>query len=118
MSGVVVVALTLALGSSAPGTEVAPHHAPRCSGDRATIVGSNHRDVLIGTPRDDVIVARAGADEVHARHGDDLICGGRGRDLLLGNGGRDRFDGGGGSDTCRYTVREAPLVVSCDPIHF
>ena len=91
----------------------------RCAGWRATIVGTNRRDVLRGTPGRDVIAGLGGDDRILGLGGDDIICGGPGRDVILGGrgddlsyGGADRDvingqagrnvnDGGPGNDTCR-----------------
>ena len=70
----------------------------RCSGRKATIVGTKGRDRLRGTPRADVIAALGGRDRVTARHGNDVVCGGAGNDVLRGGPGRDRLQGGKGAD--------------------
>jgi Ca2+-binding RTX toxin-like protein len=61
--------------------------APRCSGRRATIVGTARADVIRGTTGDDVILGLGGPDVINGRGGDDRICGGRGNDRLLGGAG-------------------------------
>ena len=84
-----------------PGTGVgatAPTVPPRCSGRKATIVGSSGRDHLRGTKRGDVIVGLGGLDIVSGLSGRDLICGGKGDDVLRGNRGQDAIEGGKGSD--------------------
>ena len=82
--------------------------APRCFGERATIVGTARGEVIRGTPRADVIVALGGADVINGRGGNDVICGGRGNDrivagagnfdVLFGQSGDDELLGGGGFD--------------------
>jgi hypothetical protein len=71
---------------------------PMCMGHRATIVGTNGRDVLTGTPRRDVIVAKAGNDVIRGGAGNDVICAGAGDDRVWGQGGHDRVAGQGGHD--------------------
>ena len=84
-----------------------PATAAKCAGRKATIVGTNGRDVIRGTARRDVIAAFGGNDIVRALGGDDIVCagagndtvlGGAGRDVLRGNAGRDRLFGGAGID--------------------
>ena len=71
---------------------------PRCSGKKATIVGTDHADVLKGTSGRDVIVGLGGADTIEGLRGDDFICGGLGDDTILGSRGGDFIKGGGGND--------------------
>jgi Divergent InlB B-repeat domain/RTX calcium-binding nonapeptide repeat (4 copies) len=72
----------------------------RCSGKRATIIGTENADVLRGTPHADVFVARGGSDRIFGRGGPDVICGGGGSDKLFGHSGDDILDGGKGTDAC------------------
>jgi RTX calcium-binding nonapeptide repeat (4 copies) len=65
--------------------------APKCAGNRPTIVGTEGKDKLKGTRKDDVILARGGKDRVKGKGGDDLLC---------GNGAKDKLIGGGGEDEC------------------
>jgi Ca2+-binding RTX toxin-like protein len=74
---------------------------PKCAGKKATIVGSQGRDVLRGNAGPDVIVARGGRDRVLGKGGRDLICGGSGADTLSGGTGRDVVEGGSGDDFFR-----------------
>ncbi len=78
-----------------------------CAGVRATIVGTNARNVIRGTARRDVIAALGGNDLVRGLGGNDLIClgagndrgiGGAGDDHILGQAGADREEGGAGAD--------------------
>jgi Tol biopolymer transport system component len=78
-----------------------------CAGVRATIVGTNARNVIRGTPKRDVIAALGGNDLVRGLGGGDLIClgagndrgiGGAGADHILGQAGTDREEGGPGAD--------------------
>jgi Ca2+-binding RTX toxin-like protein len=71
---------------------------PRCSGEKATIVGTSDDDVLRGTRRVDVIVGRAGDDTIHGKGRNDLICGGGNSDTIFGGGGADIIIGGSGDD--------------------
>jgi uncharacterized delta-60 repeat protein len=96
------LAVARLLGDSAGGhgpTRPAPAVA-RCEGRRATIVGTERRDILRGTRRADVIVALGGNDRVLGRGGNDVVCGGAGNDALSGGAGRDRLRGGSGRDRC------------------
>jgi len=69
-----LVGLGLAASTSAA---AAGTHRPRCHGQRATIVGTRHRDVIHGTDKRDVIVAGGGWDRIYGNGGSDLICAGR-----------------------------------------
>lgn len=69
-----------------------------CAGLRATVVGSDARDVIGGTSGADVIVANGGNDVVRGLGGKDRICGGFGRDKLIGGGGKDLLVGAEGKD--------------------
>ena len=100
------IALTAALGliaSTVPGfLGASPTYAQatqRCSGERATIVGSANADEIRGTRRADVIVAGGGSDSIRGRGGRDIICGGGGDDVIVAGGGAfNKSLGGGGSD--------------------
>lgn len=79
---------------------------PTCYGKRATMVGTNHRDVISGTRGRDVIVARGGNDVIRAKsikanHGEDIVCGGSGDDRINGNGEDNVLIGGRGNDTIK-----------------
>jgi uncharacterized delta-60 repeat protein len=100
-------------GGGGPGARAS---VPRCTGRKATIVGTAAGDRLRGTRRSDVIATLGGSDVVKGGRGQDLICSGagndrvlgdsgndrrlgqRGKDRLLGGGGKDRLDGGAGKD--------------------
>lgn len=78
-----------------------------CAGRKATIVGTNGRDLIRGTAKADVIAALGGTDDVRGLGGNDVIClgggndrarGGGGNDRILGQGGDDRLEGQGGKD--------------------
>ncbi len=73
--------------------------APRCLGQRATVVGTDKTDTLRGTPGRDVVVARDGHDSIRTGRGPDLVCAGDGFDHVALGGGRDRARGGDGDDT-------------------
>lgn len=77
---------------------VAVAAVPKCFGKRATIVGTNRRDVLRGTSGPDVIVAKGGNDTIFGRGGGDRICAGDGNDEVLAGGGADMVSGGAGRD--------------------
>ncbi len=70
----------------------------KCAGRRATMVGTQGRDVIRGTGHADVIVALGGNDTVIGRNGKDRICGGKGKDRLYGGSGKDKLFGGKGKD--------------------
>jgi uncharacterized delta-60 repeat protein len=70
----------------------------RCTGLRATIVGTARRDVIRGTRGRDVIAALGGNDVIRGLAGDDVVCAGGGNDLVDGGAGRDRLLGGAGRD--------------------
>jgi Ca2+-binding RTX toxin-like protein len=72
--------------------------APRCAGERATIVGTDRADVLVGTDRKDVIVGLGGADTIRGGDRGDLICAGPGNDVVKGGDGIDVLFGEGGDD--------------------
>jgi RTX calcium-binding nonapeptide repeat (4 copies) len=63
----------------------------RCDGHRATIVGTEGKDLLVGTPGRDLIQALGGNDTIRALRGNDSICGGVGRDVIYAGPGRDRI---------------------------
>lgn len=90
-----IAATTLAHAAPA---QAAP--APRCSGKRATVVGTEKADVLRGTSHTDVFVGRGGGDRIVGGGGADVICGGGGNDKLFGRQGDDLLDGGAGTDSC------------------
>ena len=75
--------------------------APRCFGEKATIVGTSHADVLNGTKHGDVIVGLGGGDTIRGRGRGDLICAGKGSDTVLGGPGIDLIFGEGGGDEIR-----------------
>ena len=79
-----------------PGGRPAP--VIRCGGLKATIVGTQKRDVIRGTKRRDVIAALGGNDVIRGLGGADVICGGAGKDRLIGGAGKDRLIGGAGKD--------------------
>jgi RTX calcium-binding nonapeptide repeat (4 copies) len=71
----------------------------KCSGERATIVGTGDADVIRGTQRADVIVAGGGSDSIRGRGGRDIICGSSGDDVIFAGGGAfNKSLGGAGSD--------------------
>ena len=95
-------------GGGGPGPGGGGKSVPRCSGKRATIVGSSRSERLKGTRRADVIVALGGNDKIAAGRGNDLICagngndsidGGTGNDRLYGQNGKDKLGGGSGKDS-------------------
>jgi Ca2+-binding RTX toxin-like protein len=69
-----------------------------CGGRRATIVGSDRKEILSGTKRADVIVGNGGNDKLRGKGGKDRICGDDGKDKLFGGGGPDRLFGQAGRD--------------------
>ncbi|MGI9607552.1 MAG: calcium-binding protein [Acidimicrobiales bacterium] len=69
-----------------------------CSGQPATIVGTEGADTITGTPGADVIVTLGGDDWVDGLDGNDLICTGEGVDFVYGGEGNDYIDAGGGHD--------------------
>jgi hypothetical protein len=75
--------------------------AETCSGEIATIVGTDGRDTLRGTSSRDVIVGLGGADIIDARENADLICAGDGDDRVMAGTGRDVVFGGDGHDDLR-----------------
>jgi uncharacterized delta-60 repeat protein len=81
-----------------PGGGGGGRSVPRCSGKRATIVGTGRSERLKGTRRADVIVALGGNDRIAAGRGNDLICGGNGNDTVDGGSGNDRLYGQNGTD--------------------
>lgn len=82
-----------------PAVPIFDKPAARCSGKRATLVGSSRKDRLKGTPRADVIAGLAGNDTIRGLAGNDLICAGKGRDTVRGGPGKDRLLGEAGIDT-------------------
>jgi Ca2+-binding RTX toxin-like protein len=107
------VELTLAEATPPPPLPPAPLAPPAgatqfCAGQeatiagaRATIAGTNGKDVIRGSPRRDVVAGLGGNDTIRGLGGNDLICGGPGRDRLLGGGGNDSLLGEGGADTVK-----------------
>jgi Ca2+-binding RTX toxin-like protein len=96
ITGATLSALFLAVVAPSFATNAAV--APKCLGQRATIVGTAGPDTIRGTRRDDVILARGGADTVYGLRGFDRVCGGGGNDRIFGGDGGDSIEGGGGSD--------------------
>jgi hypothetical protein len=76
-------------------------NAYKCSGQIATIAGTNRSDNLRGTNARDVIVGLDGDDTINGRDGNDLICAGRGNDRVSGGPGADRVKGQSGDDDLR-----------------
>ena len=70
----------------------------KCHGKKATIVGTEGRDVLRGTKGRDVIIGLGGRDKIIGLGGNDQICGGKGKDKLLGGKGKDTIYGEAGKD--------------------
>lgn len=91
-----VVAVTLLAWAVLPAATAAA--AKKCAGKRATIVGTNDRDVLRGKAGNDVIVGLAKGDRIFGKGGDDSLCGGGGSDRLAGGDGNDVLLGAGGFD--------------------
>jgi Ca2+-binding RTX toxin-like protein len=92
----VVPSLVLVTGLLSPTTAAAS--TPRCFGEKATIVGTNHADVLKGTDHRDVIVGLGGDDTIKGGDRGDLVCAGKGDDVLKGGDGIDVLFGEGGDD--------------------
>jgi hypothetical protein len=98
-----VASLVFALIAATTLAHAAPAQAapgPRCSGKRATVVGTEKADILRGTSHTDVFVGRGGGDRIVGGGGADVICGGGGNDKLFGRQGDDLLDGGPGTDSC------------------
>lgn len=93
-----LTATVLVLTISWVGIPGAAAAVPRCSGKKATILGTDHADVLKGTSGRDVIAGLGGADTIEGLRGDDFICGGLGDDTILGSRGGDFIKDGGGGD--------------------
>ena len=91
---------TYNLGLQCLSGECPPPH-PLCSGQEATIVGTEGDNVIIGTDGDDVIVGLGGNDIIYGLDGKDRICGGDGDDTIYGGLGNDRLFGGNGNDILR-----------------
>lgn len=72
---------------------------PKCSGLKATMIGTPADDTIKGTPGPDIIVGLAGNDVIKGLGGDDVICGGLGNDSIAGGAGNDQLFGGPGADT-------------------
>jgi hypothetical protein len=81
-----------------PATTPPSPAAVTCSGVRATLVGTQGRDVLRGSSRRDVIAGLGGNDRLSGLDGNDLICGGKGADTIRGGAGKDRLRGEAGND--------------------
>ena len=94
----VLAASLLVVLSPAPASA---DEAPRCGGERATIVGTDGNDVLIGTDGHDVIHGLAGRDVIKGLEGNDVLCGGSGRDTLVGGPGDDVLVGGASDDVLK-----------------
>lgn len=71
---------------------------PLCQGLKATIIGTDQRDILYGTNGRDVIYGGAGDDVIYGGAGNDVICGGAGDDVIMGGRGNDRLFGEYGND--------------------
>ena len=97
ISWIVIAALGIAL-LAVPIAREADAATPKCSGKKATIVGTSGSDTIRGTRRADVIVAKGGKDTIRGRGGSDIICAGRGGDKIVGGGGKDLVLGGAGND--------------------
>ena len=70
-----------------------------CGGKKATMVGSNGRDVIRAPKHGvQVIVARGGDDRIFAKQGHDVICAGPGDDVVFAGDSKDRVRGQGGDD--------------------
>jgi hypothetical protein len=70
-----------------------------CGGKKATMVGSNGRDVIRAPKHGvQVIVARGGDDRIFAKGGHDVICAGPGDDVIFAGDGKDKVRGQGGDD--------------------
>ncbi|MDQ3784061.1 MAG: right-handed parallel beta-helix repeat-containing protein [Actinomycetota bacterium] len=72
--------------------------AAKCSGVRATFVGTHRPDTISGGPDRDVVHAYTKSDKVRGNREADLACGGKGIDRLNGNRGNDRMMGQVGDD--------------------
>jgi hypothetical protein len=97
------------------GDDTQRHRIFRCSGKRATIVGTNRKDRLFGTRRADVIVGRGKGDVILGLGRRDTICGGKGNDVLDGGGTRlDHLYGNGGRDFCSGERTEHRFHVGCE----
>ncbi|MBK5222251.1 MAG: diguanylate cyclase [Acidimicrobiia bacterium] len=75
-----------------------------CTGEEATIVGTDGDDTLLGTSKRDVIVALGGDDDIHGGNGNDLICAGAGADSVNGGNGKDTIRGEAGQVTVAYDI--------------
>ena len=73
----------------------------RGTGGRDVIAGLGGNDTLIGLGGNDVICGGAGNDTIRGGPGNDKLLGQGGNDRLFGNGGKDTLLGGGGKDTLR-----------------
>jgi Ca2+-binding RTX toxin-like protein len=82
--------LTIAPAASAKGS--------RCSGTKATIIGTDQPERIRGTRERDVIVGLGGDDVIIGGRGNDAICGGRGDDKIRSGRGSDATQGDAGND--------------------
>jgi Ca2+-binding RTX toxin-like protein len=72
---------------------------PTCGGRKATIVGTNGRDVIKTRKHGpQVIVARGGNDVIASLRNKDRVCGNGGADVIRAGTGRDKVFGGPGAD--------------------
>ena len=72
--------------------------AASCTGEPASIMGTNGNDVLIGTSGRDVMLGLGGDDNLSGLGGNDVICGAKGDDTLRGGKGNDQLLGQKGND--------------------
>jgi CSLREA domain-containing protein len=73
----------------------------KCSGKKATKVGTAAKNKIVGTKKADVIAGLGGNDTIKGKGGKDIICGGGGKDKLIGGKGRDKLFGQAGRDILR-----------------
>ncbi|MEO7198492.1 MAG: DUF3152 domain-containing protein, partial [Solirubrobacterales bacterium] len=90
-------------GAVTPGAEAGGGSSPTpdfllCSGQRATILGTDDDDRITGTRGRDIVAARGGDDHVRGLGSTDVICGGAGSDIILGGAGLDNLKGESGRD--------------------
>lgn len=93
----IVLMVAVSLAFTAMGTA---RSRPRCFGELATQVGTNHADTIVAKPHA-VVVARGGNDKITVGTGDStkhIICGGPGDDQMKGGTGDDMLIGGPGDD--------------------
>ncbi len=72
--------------------------ANTCHGKKATLIGTEGRDVIKGTKKRDVIIGLGGNDKIIGLGGNDQICGGEGKDRLIGGKGKDKMFGDSAKD--------------------